>query len=168
MTALWIGLAGFVPAVLADEAAGIPWWVWILPVVFLIFLLWGVTMRSQGQGVVRPEKALASAAEERHTQPKVPEAVVEAPAPVVAKVDDLEIIEGIGPKIASLLKAAGITTFTGLAEQTPDAIRAILKSANLRVPADPTTWPDQARLAAQGSWEDLKKLQDSLKAGRLV
>jgi hypothetical protein len=31
---------------------------------------------------------------------------------------------------------------------------------------DPQGWIEQARLAAQGDWEGLKKLQDELKGGR--
>ncbi len=61
--------------------------------------------------------------------------------------DDLEIIEGIGPKIAGLLKAAGITTFAQLADVDLERVQEILRAANLRL-ADPTTWAEQARLAA--------------------
>jgi hypothetical protein len=32
--------------------------------------------------------------------------------------------------------------------------------------ANPTTWPDQAGLAAAGEWDRLKALQDGLKGGR--
>jgi hypothetical protein len=31
---------------------------------------------------------------------------------------------------------------------------------------DPATWPEQAKLAAEGNWEELKKRQDELKGGR--
>jgi predicted flap endonuclease-1-like 5' DNA nuclease len=80
--------------------------------------------------------------------------------------DDLEIIEGIGPKIAELLRADGITTFFELSNSTPDKIRAILDKAgpNFRV-ADPGTWPEQADLAAHNRWRALKSLQDILIAG---
>jgi len=81
------------------------------------------------------------------------------------KSDDLKLVEGIGPKIASTLQAAGIQTFTQLAQTEVETLRRILEDADLRL-ADPTTWPEQARLAAKGDWEALKKLQDSLKGGR--
>jgi predicted flap endonuclease-1-like 5' DNA nuclease len=81
--------------------------------------------------------------------------------------DDLKIIEGIGPKIATLLSEAGITTFSELASTGPEKISEILSDAGSRYKMhDPTTWPQQAALAAEGKWEELKVLQDSLKGGK--
>jgi predicted flap endonuclease-1-like 5' DNA nuclease len=80
--------------------------------------------------------------------------------------DDLEIIEGIGPKIAKLLQEAGISTFAQLAQADISNLRSILFSANLRV-NDPTSWPEQAKLAAAGKMDELKQLQDQLKGGRV-
>ena len=82
-------------------------------------------------------------------------------------VDDLEIIEGIGPKIAGVLKQAGVKTFAQLAQMEPAQITPILLAAGLRL-ADPRSWPEQARLAAAGDLEKLKDLQSHLKAGRIV
>jgi ribosomal protein L30 len=79
--------------------------------------------------------------------------------------DNLEAIEGIGPKIAGVLKAAGIATFAELAAADVASLSEILQGANLRL-ADPTTWPEQAQLAADGKWDEFKALQDSLKGGR--
>jgi predicted flap endonuclease-1-like 5' DNA nuclease len=87
---------------------------------------------------------------------------------VPVKPDDLVIIEGIGPKIAGILNNAGITTFAALAAAKPEQLQEILKASGLRVPADPTTWPAQAELAAAGKMDELQKLQDSLKGGRQV
>jgi nucleoid DNA-binding protein len=84
-------------------------------------------------------------------------------APPVKK-DDLVIIEGIGPKIAKAFNKAGILTFKQLAETPVDRLRQILSDA--KFPGDPTTWPEQARLAAEGKTDELKQLQDSLVAGR--
>lgn len=82
--------------------------------------------------------------------------------------DDLTIIEGIGPKIAEILTKAGIEDFAGLAATKKSAIAEILSGAGSRFAMhDPTTWPQQAKLAAAGKWEQLKKLQDELKAGKL-
>ncbi len=81
--------------------------------------------------------------------------------------DDLVIVEGIGPKIADLLKTAGISDFAALAAAKPDAIRDILKKGGGRfATADPTTWPNQAALARDNKWADLKKLQDELDGGK--
>lgn len=103
------------------------------------------------------------AAEEISTSVKVSEPAASA----VRSEDDLTLIEGIGPKIDKILKEAGIITFSQLAEKSPEEIKDILNRAGLRL-GDPTSWPEQASLAAQGDWEGLKKLQESLKAGRIV
>jgi large subunit ribosomal protein L21 len=79
--------------------------------------------------------------------------------------DDLEAIEGIGPKIAGVLKAAGVVTFADLAAADTNRLTEILQAANVRL-ADPTTWPEQAQLAAEGKWGEFKALQESLKGGR--
>ena len=89
-----------------------------------------------------------------------------APPPVEAAPDDLKLIEGIGPKISSLLGAAGITTFAQLAEAEVGRLQQILEEADLAGLADPSTWPQQAKLAAQGAWEKLEALQEELKGGR--
>jgi predicted flap endonuclease-1-like 5' DNA nuclease len=82
--------------------------------------------------------------------------------------DDLTIIEGIGPKIAGLLREAGITTFWQLAGASIGRLDEILTNARLRRLADPATWPEQARLASENKMDDLLELQRSLKAGRRV
>ncbi len=79
--------------------------------------------------------------------------------------DDLKKIEGIGPKISGLLMEKGIKTFAQLAEKDTEEIQAILDDAKIRI-ANPTTWAEQAKLAANGAWDSLEKLQDELKGGR--
>jgi predicted flap endonuclease-1-like 5' DNA nuclease len=80
---------------------------------------------------------------------------------------DIELVEGIGPKIAELLRARGLGSFGALAQASPGTLREILDDNGpaYRV-ADPSTWPEQARLAADGRWDELRSLQDSLNAGR--
>lgn len=83
------------------------------------------------------------------------------------KADDLKIIEGVGPKIESLLKDAGIKTLNQLAQTPVDDIKAVLTAAGDRYRMhDPGTWPSQARLAANEEWELLKQYQDDLDGGR--
>jgi predicted flap endonuclease-1-like 5' DNA nuclease len=82
------------------------------------------------------------------------------------KKDDLAIIEGIGPKIAGVLNKAGIRTFGELAETPVAKLQQVLSEANF--PGDPGTWPQQAKLAAEGKMDELKRLQDELKGGRQV
>lgn len=86
-----------------------------------------------------------------------------------AKADDLKKIEGVGPKIAEVLTAAGIATYAQLAESTPEAISGILEAAEGNFAAhDPQTWPEQAKLAAEGKWDELKKWQDELDGGKVA
>jgi len=83
-----------------------------------------------------------------------------------SKADDLELIEGIGPKIAAVLKAAGIATFADLATAHTSRLTEILEQEpNLRL-ADPGTWPEQAALAAEGDWDAFKALTEQLKGGK--
>lgn len=82
-----------------------------------------------------------------------------------AKPDDLVIIEGIGPKIAGLLAQQGIATFAQLAAVDIPRLEKILKENGLQF-AKPDSWPEQARLAAEGRMDELKALQDKLVAGR--
>ncbi|MEN9560579.1 MAG: hypothetical protein RLZZ502_1790 [Pseudomonadota bacterium] len=102
-------------------------------------------------------------------------AAAQAPAKRSAKVfgktktgaDDLEIIEGIGPKIAQLCNAAGIVTFADLAAAPVDKLKSILHDAGSKFAMhDPTTWPDQAALARDGKWDEFKTLTESLDGGK--
>jgi predicted flap endonuclease-1-like 5' DNA nuclease len=81
--------------------------------------------------------------------------------------DDLTRIEGIGPKIQELLYDAGILTWGQLATAPVDRLKNILHLAGERFQIhDPTSWPDQAKLAAEGRWDELDELQDILQGGR--
>ncbi|MGB3547492.1 MAG: helix-hairpin-helix domain-containing protein [Saprospiraceae bacterium] len=81
--------------------------------------------------------------------------------------EDLKVVEGIGPKIEGLLKAAGINNWRELAGTTVDRIKAILDEAGDRYRlASPDTWPRQAELAADGKWQELNEYQDFLQGGK--
>lgn len=80
---------------------------------------------------------------------------------------DLTIIEGIGPKIAAILNKAGIKTFDQLAKAELVKVKEILAKAGKRYKAhDPTTWGQQAELAAAGKWEVLQAWKNRLKGGK--
>ncbi len=84
----------------------------------------------------------------------------------VSSADDLTKVEGIGPKAAEAFQAAGISSFAELAAKSSDELKAILDAAEGRFGAmDPTTWPEQAKMAADGMWDELKKWQDELDGG---
>lgn len=82
---------------------------------------------------------------------------------------DLTKIEGIGPKAAEALVAAGIVSYTHLKLKSVDDIKAILDKADGNFGMmDPTTWSEQASYAANGDWDALKKWQDQLDGGKVV
>jgi hypothetical protein len=80
--------------------------------------------------------------------------------------DDLEAIEGIGPKIAELMRAAGIGSFTDLAATPMTKLTSILDAGGSRFKlANPSTWAEQAALAAKNDWAGFDKLKKDLVAG---
>ncbi len=82
------------------------------------------------------------------------------------KADDLTKIEGIGPKGAEALVNASIDTYAKLAKAKADKIKEILTEASSRMAhLDPTSWPKQAKMAAEGKWDELKEWQDNTKGG---
>jgi predicted flap endonuclease-1-like 5' DNA nuclease len=168
------------PASSAAEEEGNPWLLWVFVVVvlvaFVIFLIWWWSRgggEEEGETLVppgRPQVAgpAAEEAKEITTEMTAVKEVADATASPPPAPDDLKRIEGIGPKISSVLQAAGITTFAQLAEADSAQLEQILEEENpnlLRL-ANPGSWPEQARLAAGGQWEELEKLQDQLHGGR--
>jgi predicted flap endonuclease-1-like 5' DNA nuclease len=83
------------------------------------------------------------------------------------KQDDLKVVEGIGPKIEGLFHNFGIKTWKALGEASVKKCQEVLKSGGDRYRMHkPNTWPKQAKLAAEGKWEKLKKWQDDLDGGK--
>ncbi len=157
-------------------------------------LTWGTFVKNATQGlaanagdtpsrlprdksVAAPKKAEKAAAApkatakvEVKTEAKV-EAKPAAPKKTAAKVastkDDLKIIEGVGPKIEELLNAAGINSFKDLSESNTDALKAILEGGGKRYAIhNPSTWAEQAGLAAAGKMDELKAWQAELNGGK--
>ena len=110
-------------------------------------------------------KKVAPAKAEKKVEVASPKAEAKPVAKKVAgKADDLKKVEGIGPKIAETLVAAGITTFAELAKIDAAKISEII--AEVRGNHVTDTWPAQAKLAAEGKWDELKKWQDELNGGK--
>jgi len=81
--------------------------------------------------------------------------------------DDLTKVEGIGPKIKGLFNDAGIWSFLQLSQASVEKLQKILDDAGPRYRVhNPRTWAQQAKLAAEDKWDELKKWQDELKGGR--
>jgi large subunit ribosomal protein L21 len=104
-------------------------------------------------------------------------AVIPAPKTLAASVtaskavsksgkDNLEIIEGIGPKIAKVLVDGGISTFALLASAKADDVSAMLKASGGRFSlANPASWAEQAALLRDGKMDEFKALTDALVGG---
>ena len=133
------------------------WWLILILIVVIVVIWW--LLRQNAQATEIP-------AHEEPVQEQVPLVRAETVQTEPVKPDDLAIIEGIGPKIASIFQSAGISTFAQLAAQEPANLKDILEKAGLRL-GDPTTWPQQAKLASEGKWDELQSLQETLKGGRI-
>ena len=108
----------------------------------------------------KPAKKVEKAAPKKEAKAEAPKATAKKAS---GKADDLKKIEGIGPKIAETLVEAGIATFADLAKAKPAKISEIIEG--VRGNHVPDTWPQQAQLAADGKWDELKELQDKLDGG---
>jgi small subunit ribosomal protein S2 len=144
-----------------QEAADKIGWVWYLLLVVVVLALIIGWMYQQS-------KAQQKKSEGQNTKEK--QAVFEtSELPKNEKVekgsDDLTKIEGIGPKVAGVLKNAGITSFDGLANAEPAEVKGVLNEAGLQM-MNPEGWIEQAEFAAKEDWDGLQKLQDELKGGR--
>jgi small subunit ribosomal protein S2 len=80
--------------------------------------------------------------------------------------EDLTKVEGIGPKISKIFQESGINTFANLADKTEAELSAILTEAGSKYASkNPASWPKQAKMAADGKWDELKEWQDNAKGG---
>ena len=97
-------------------------------------------------------------------------AVIAAPKGLVSATkngkDNIEIIEGVGPKIAKVLADNGITTFAALAAANADDMTAMLKASGGRFSlANTASWAEQSALLRDGKMDEFKKLTDELVGG---
>jgi predicted flap endonuclease-1-like 5' DNA nuclease len=155
-------------------------WFWLLAGLLLGWLLnWWLckcTCRSSHQSLSSstaiPSTAATKQAEtSTPTTPKPKSITIDLVAAKAAgftikNTHDLTVIEGIGPKISQLFNDNGITSFDDLAKQSISQMRAILDKGGSRFRiANPETWAQQAALAADNKWTELKKLQSKLSGG---
>ncbi|MCK0130079.1 50S ribosomal protein L21 [Flavobacteriaceae bacterium F08102] len=117
---------------------------------------------TSGAKKAEPKKEAAKAKPKK----EAPKATAKPAAKNTEKADDLKKVEGIGPKIAEIFNEAGIVTFADLANTSTDKLREILAAAGSRYASkNPDSWPKQAKMAAEGKWDELKKWQDETKGG---
>lgn len=115
-----------------------------------------------------PAAARAKGARRQATQaPALDLVAAKAAIGKTVKLDDLKLIEGIGPRIEGLFGADGITTWREVSTANVERLQGILSAAGPRYNiSDPASWPKQAGLLADGKWADFKTLTDKLKGGR--
>jgi len=113
---------------------------------------------------VKKEKAAPVVAEKKPKAEEKPKKETAKKAKTAA--DDLTKVEGIGPKISEVFQSAGIMTFADLASKSEEDLKEILAGAGARYASkNPASWPKQAKMAADGKWDELKEWQDNTKAG---
>lgn len=140
---------------LAEEGpnTSLSWLLWVVLGIFLLLVLVGwLVSRNRGN-----QPAVQSAT--RHAPEKM-----DMPA---KSVDDLTKLEGIGPKVASVLNGIGILSFADLAGADAARVQETLNAAGLQY-MTPEGWIEQAKLAAKGDMAALEKLQEELKGGRIA
>jgi predicted flap endonuclease-1-like 5' DNA nuclease len=144
------------------------WW-------FLLGLLLGWLLNWLLSNWLRKDDGGSSTAQSAYTAPVPPARNIVNGIDVVAAAaagfsvkgqDDIIIIEGIGPKIKELFNQNGVNTFAQVSKLSVAEMSAILDKGGARFKmANPGSWAEQARLAANNEWAALKKLQDELYAG---
>jgi len=114
----------------------------------------------------KAESSVAAAAPAAAAATPATPAAADTSADATAK-DDLKKVEGVGPKIEQLMNEAGIMTYAQMAAAGAGKMKEILTAAGTRFNRhDPTTWGDQAKMAAEGKWDELKKWQDEMDGGK--
>jgi large subunit ribosomal protein L21 len=121
------------------------WLLWLVLAIFVVIIIIGWVASKKN------EKPVSVVKEEKAAAPVAP--------------DVLKKLEGIGPKVEGVLNDAGFNTYAQLAKADVENLREILATAKLQM-MDPSSWAEQAELAAKGDWDALDKLQDELQGGR--
>lgn len=113
-----------------------------------------------------PRQAKAKPKPKAAPRPKTPPKAAPNRTPQKTANDELTRIEGIGPKIAALLSDAGIRSFKQLAALEVDALKRIVTDGGVLFREKvAVTWSEQAKLATNGKWDALTKLQAKMKGG---
>ncbi|SCG67604.1 hypothetical protein [Micromonospora inositola] len=87
------------------------------------------------------------------TEPQTVAAVATNGSGPAQTADDFRRIQGIGPKLAAALQAAGIRTYGQLGDLDEAALRETIRAAGLRAAPSLATWPQQARVLAGAGTE---------------
>lgn len=121
-------------------------WPWMgIPFITALIFECSIIVERRDHGLKQGHKpVLAKPVAAAATPPSEVEEEIEVE--IAAAPDDLTQINGVGPKVASLLQESGIQTFTQLARTDVARLQAILDKAGSRYRIiDPTSWPEQAK-----------------------
>lgn len=115
--------------------------------------------------VAEPEPVAIEAIPEEPAVPVVETALVAEAESASDGKDDLTRLNGIGPKLAEAMDAAGISRYTQLAALSVEEVNGRLAASGIRYSkATAESWAAQAQLASAGDWDGLKNYQTSLKS----
>ena len=82
--------------------------------------------------------------------------------------DDLQIVEGIGPKIEGLFHNYDIKTWKALSKTSVAKCIEVLQSGGEKYRVhDPSSWPMQAKMCYENKWKELYRWQVEHKHGKL-
>jgi predicted flap endonuclease-1-like 5' DNA nuclease len=110
------------------------------------------TNASVQQESVRPEMIPQTGSDVLHDVAPPQQTVLDVEGPVSD--DNLAVIHGITPGVAQMLIDAGITSFRQLAQTNLRTLENMMINSGMPY-SDPQTWPEQARLAEEGRWDEL-------------
>lgn len=83
----------------------------------------------------------------------------------IRPIDRLTDIDGIGRRTGELLAENEISTFSALANTSVERLHEVLEEAGGQFQNyDPEAWPVQARLAAEGRYDELETLKEWLQS----
>ncbi len=117
-----------------------------------------VAEKTAPKKAVAPRKSVAKPATKK---------VSAKPTITKTQMENLKIVEGIGPAIERILKSKDIKTLADLSKAKIGVLRTIMAEAGSRFKIHkPDTWARQARLAAAGKFDELKEWQKELNGGK--
>ena len=121
---------------------------------------------AEGLSERKSEKQSGKEGDDAEKAPKKKKVEAKAKVEDSDESDDLTKVEGIGPKISEIFQNSGINSFEDLADKSEDELNVILAAAGSKFASkNPASWPKQAKMAADGKWDELKEWQDNVKGG---
>ena len=101
------------------------------------------------QGLMKYNKKATASSKRGATKSKAAKPAKAAPP------DDLTQLNGIGPRISTILSVGGVTTYAQLEHTDPSELRKIIAAGGALPPSSLDSWPTQASYAVRGDWSGL-------------